>query len=110
VRACERFWSGIFVCGSGLTDGIFSNRNYKFGLILEGLAIEDGVGIIWKFGLFYGHFIYFLPFDTFCSNLVYFSCFGTLYQGKSGNPDLVEVPFNIFQLFFGGGSMSKLYG
>jgi hypothetical protein len=54
-----------------------------------------------ELGLFYGRLVYFTavwyilwPFGVFCrhlvhifnSYLVYFSCFGILYQGKSGNP------------------------
>jgi hypothetical protein len=34
-----------------LPDGIFSNQKYHFGLILEGLAMED-------VGIFYGHLVY----------------------------------------------------
>jgi hypothetical protein len=37
----------------GLPDGLFSNQNYKFGKILEGLEMESA-------GIFYVHFIYFM--------------------------------------------------
>jgi hypothetical protein len=36
----------------GLPDGLFLNQKSKFGLILEGLAIED-------VGIFYGRLVYF---------------------------------------------------
>jgi hypothetical protein len=68
-------------------------------VILEGLAMEDVGNIIWPFGLFYDHMVYFMAiwcilwlFDTFMStwyifvSLVYFSRFGMLCQEKSGNP------------------------
>jgi hypothetical protein len=38
--------------GPGLPDGIFSDKKYQFGQILEGLAMED-------VGIFYGHLVYF---------------------------------------------------
>jgi hypothetical protein len=37
--------------GPGLPDGLFSNQKFKFGQILEGLALED-------VGLFYGHMVH----------------------------------------------------
>jgi hypothetical protein len=44
-------------------------------------------------GIFYGHFVFLRPFGIFYSQLVHFvviwyifSQFGTLHQGKSGNP------------------------
>jgi hypothetical protein len=44
--------------------------------------------------IFYGHLVYFTvfcyilwTFGIVLGNLVYFSCFGILYQEKSGNPD-----------------------
>jgi hypothetical protein len=40
---------------AGLPDGSFSNQKSKFGLILEGLAMED-------VGIFYGHLVHFLLF------------------------------------------------
>jgi hypothetical protein len=56
--------------------------------------------ILWPFGIFYGHLVYFMaiwyilwPFGIFYGHLVYFlviwyifSRFGMLYQEKSGNP------------------------
>jgi hypothetical protein len=43
--------------------------------------------------IFYGHLVYFTvfcyilwTFGIVLGNLVYFSCFGILYQEKSGNP------------------------
>jgi hypothetical protein len=70
--------------------------------------------ILWPFGIFYGHSVYFMairytlwPFGIFCGHmvcfmviwyilwllsifygyLVHFSRFGTLHQEKSGNPE-----------------------
>jgi hypothetical protein len=44
-------------------------------------------------GTFYDHLVYFTaivsilwPFGIFCGHLVYFPRFGILYQEKSGNP------------------------
>jgi hypothetical protein len=75
----------------GLLDGLISNQKSKFGEILEGLAMKDA-------GVFYGHLVH---FTVFCyilwtfgivrGNLVYFSRFGSLYQEKSGNPDVIIV-------------------
>jgi hypothetical protein len=46
-------------------------------------------------GIFYGHLVHFTvfcdilwTFGVISSNLVYFSRFGILYKGKSGNPGL----------------------
>jgi hypothetical protein len=38
---------------AGLPDGLFSNQNSQFGLILEGLILE-------LFYIFYGHLEYFM--------------------------------------------------
>jgi hypothetical protein len=50
----------------------FQTKNPKFGLILEGLAMEN-------LGIFYDHLVYFTaignmlwPFGVFCGHLVYF--------------------------------------
>jgi hypothetical protein len=51
--------------------------------------------ILWSFGIFYGHLVYFMiiwnavwPFGLFYGHLVYlFFPFSMLYQRKSGNPD-----------------------
>jgi hypothetical protein len=68
-----------------LPDGSFSNQKSKFGEILEGLAMKD-------IGVFYGHLVHFAVFCYILwifgivhGNLVYFSRFGSLYQGKSDN-------------------------
>jgi hypothetical protein len=52
--------------------------------------------ILWPFGIFYGHLVYFMavwyilwPFGIFYGHLVYFPHFGLLYQEKSGNPVLI---------------------
>jgi hypothetical protein len=60
---------------AGLPDGLFSNQKFLFGKIWGGLAIENlgmrydhlvyftAMGnILWPFGLFCGHFVYFSPF------------------------------------------------
>jgi hypothetical protein len=58
-----------------LPDGLFSNQKSQFGLILDGLAMEN-------LGIFCDHLVYFTaignilwPFGIFGSNLVYFSPF-----------------------------------
>jgi hypothetical protein len=43
-----------------LPDGLFSNQKYKFGKILEGLAMEDVGYILWTLGPFYGILLYFI--------------------------------------------------
>jgi hypothetical protein len=43
---------------------------------------------LWPFGIFFRHLGYFLPFDTFCLQLVHFPGFGIMYREKSGNPGL----------------------
>jgi hypothetical protein len=48
----------------GLPDGIFSNQKSRFGLILEGLAIDD-VGILYGHSVFYGYWYILRPFGTF---------------------------------------------
>jgi hypothetical protein len=85
----EATWSGnlflLFV--AGLPDGLFSYQKSKFGYILEVLGMEN-------VGIFYGHLEYFMtiwyvswPFCIFCGHLVFFPCFGMLYQEKSANLD-----------------------
>jgi hypothetical protein len=56
---------------SGVPDVIFSNQKFQFGYILW------DVGILWPFGISYGHFmvIWYI-----------FPRFGMLCQEKSGNP------------------------
>jgi hypothetical protein len=58
-----------------LPDGLFSNQKSKFGLILEGLLMEN-------LGIFYDHLVYFTAianilgtFGIFCGNLVYLPLF-----------------------------------
>jgi hypothetical protein len=68
---------------TGLPDGIFSHQKSQFGSIMEGFGLENVcilydhmeyfTAMLWPFGLFYGH-------------LLYFSSFGMFYQEKSGNP------------------------
>jgi hypothetical protein len=50
----------ILLTTPGLPDGLFSNQKSQFGSILEDPAMEDvGMYIIWPFGLFCGHLVYF---------------------------------------------------
>jgi hypothetical protein len=78
-------------CPPGLPDGIFSNQKYHFGLILEGLAMED-------VGIFYGHLVYITvilyilwpfgicilwPFRICCGNLVYFMVIWYIFTKKN---------------------------
>jgi hypothetical protein len=87
--------SGFQVCISLVMDqgcqiAYFLTKKKQFGLILEGLGMED-------VGIFYGHLFYLLLFGIFCDLFVYFIViwyifprFGTLYQDKSGNPVVDE--------------------
>jgi hypothetical protein len=54
-----------------LPDGIFSNQKFQFGLILEGLAMED-VGICMTILSILRSTYILWPFGTFCDNLVHF--------------------------------------
>jgi hypothetical protein len=45
---------------SGLPDGIFSKQKSHFGLIFEGLAVED-------VGIFYGHLVFLRPIGRYVS-------------------------------------------
>jgi hypothetical protein len=47
--------------------------------------------ILCPFGILYGHLYILRPFEIFYGYLVYLSCFGMLYQEKSGNPALQSV-------------------
>jgi hypothetical protein len=68
-----------FLRHAGLPDGLFSNQKSKFGLLLEGLAMED-VGtyiyghsvhftvfcyILWAFGIICGKLVNIFPFGYF---------------------------------------------
>jgi hypothetical protein len=71
---------------AGLPDGLFSNQKYQFGLILEGLRMEN-VDIY--IGIFYGHLGYFMTiWYIYCSFSTFYSGFGIMYPEKSGNPGL----------------------
>jgi hypothetical protein len=69
---------------AGLPDCLFLNKKYHFGLILEGLAIEDIGALYGHFGLFYRHLAYI--FGGFHGLKYIFYRFGMLHQEKSGNP------------------------
>jgi hypothetical protein len=70
--------------GSGLPDGILFKPKIPIWENFVGscngrcwhILWPFGICILWTFGIFYGH-------------LVYFSHFGMLYQEKSGNPGQV---------------------
>jgi hypothetical protein len=69
------------VSKTGLPDGFFSNQKFQLGQTLEGLRWENvDIGILWPFGIFYGHLVHFV-FLWYI-----FSGFGIVYQEKSGNP------------------------
>jgi hypothetical protein len=41
--------------------------------MLKGLRMENiGIGILWSFGIFYGHFGIFMAIWYCCGNLIYF--------------------------------------
>jgi hypothetical protein len=72
-------------CQPGLPDRTFSNQNAKFGLFLEGLAMED-VGISYRQLVYFPTIWYTLwTFGTSCGKMVHFPRFGMLFQEKSGN-------------------------
>jgi hypothetical protein len=54
------------------------NGKGKWKMLVYVMAVWS---ILRPFGIFCGHVVYFM---------VYFSCFGMLYQEKSGNPGVVE--------------------
>jgi hypothetical protein len=61
---------------------VFSYQKSQFGHILEGLGMET-------VGIFYERLVYFMPFGIFGilrGALVYFPCFGMMYEEKSYNP------------------------
>jgi hypothetical protein len=71
---------------AGLPDGLFSNQKSHFGLIFEGLRLEN-------VDIFYGHLEYLRNFWIFYDHWVHFVIiwyiffgFGIMYQEKSGNP------------------------
>jgi cytochrome c oxidase assembly factor CtaG len=58
-------------------------------------AFDTFFYILWTFGIYYGHLVYFMvymlwSFDVFygifCVHLVYFFTFWYVYEEKSGNP------------------------
>jgi hypothetical protein len=51
-------WCSLLGYGAGLPDGIVPNKKSQFGIILEGLAMEDVAYILWTFGLFYSQLVY----------------------------------------------------
>jgi hypothetical protein len=71
--------SNIYICGfSGLPDGIFENQKYHCGYILEGLGLENVIGI------FYGNLMHFMALWYILWYIFY--RFGMSYQEKSGSP------------------------
>jgi hypothetical protein len=66
---------------------VLSNQKFQFGKILEGLAMEDVVCYlaIWSTLLLFAIFCCLLV--NFMVTWYIFSCFGMLYQEKSGNPE-----------------------
>jgi hypothetical protein len=55
--------------------------------------------ILWTLGPFYGLCYILWTFGIVHFNLVYFSCFGILYQEKSGNPALAHCAHREKSLF-----------
>jgi hypothetical protein len=53
------------VLQAGLPDGTLSNQKSRFGSILEGLAMED-------VGKLYGPLVYLRLFGIFCGHFIYF--------------------------------------
>jgi hypothetical protein len=83
------FWSifcdeGKFLLETGLPDGVFSNKKSRFGYIFGGLAKKNlGIfydhlvhftaieNILWPFGIFCGHSVYFSPFWYFVPRIIW---------------------------------------
>jgi hypothetical protein len=91
----ERFATGVdkVVSQAGLPD--FQTKNRTLGKFWRVLQWKMYVHIFYGHLVnFYGHWVYLWTFGIFCSNLVYFSRFGMLFQEKSGNPvyKLLPVP------------------
>jgi hypothetical protein len=80
----------------GLPDGIFSNKKYQFGPILEGNEWKKCWYILWSFGMFYRHM-----YVIFSGPLVIwyiFPRFGIVCQEISVNPGR-NAPFCICILY-----------
>jgi hypothetical protein len=50
--------------------------------------------ILWPIGIYFGTLVNFIGICKFSGNLIYFFCFGTFFQEKSGNPGLALTPMN----------------
>jgi hypothetical protein len=74
--------SGFYLKDAGLSDGIFSYKKSQFRYILEGLAVENFVLVI-----FYQHLLYLVITRNILWYFgILFPSFGMLHQDKSGNP------------------------
>jgi hypothetical protein len=78
---------GFLCLIQGCQMAYFQTKNPKFGKILEGLMYNGSCWyILWPFGHFYSHLVYFVDFIVIW---FIFYRFGThMYQEKSGNPDI----------------------
>jgi hypothetical protein len=77
-----------------LPDGIFHTKNPTFDIFF-GKALEWKilVFLLWTFGLFDKHLVYFVVF------LVYFPSFGILQREKSGKPDANPIIAGVQQQY-----------
>jgi hypothetical protein len=76
---------GSFGFDLGCQMACFQTKSPTLGKFLEGLANGRCWYILWLFGLFYDHLVYFMniwhisrPFGIFYNHLVYFPRFGNL--------------------------------
>jgi hypothetical protein len=69
-----------------------SSNGRSYFMAVWSILRPFGIGILWPFGLFYGHLVYLRPLGIFCGHLVNVSRFGMLYQEKSGNPGQERMP------------------
>jgi hypothetical protein len=59
--------------------------------------------ILWPFGLFYGHLVYFMGILVYFMDIGIFSRFGILYQKQSGNPAsdaTLQIAQNVSQSYY----------
>jgi hypothetical protein len=71
------FVQGCQIFQNGLPDGKFSNQKAQFGLSMEDVGKFIGHWcILWPFGVFCGHLVYFVVIWYIFGHLVYFWPFG----------------------------------
>jgi hypothetical protein len=66
----------------------FQTKNSNLGKFCRSLPRLENVyiGILWPFGIFFGHLGYFMNIWFICVHFVHFFWFVIMYHEKSGNP------------------------